>query len=101
MVVGIDVVLCVLAILKGRWLLALIGVFIPFVSLGAALRLAAPGSPWARRRYKPGSRRLARSQARFARARARHARVLDAIGGKPSVPIVASLAGRTDESADR
>ena len=83
LVVSIDLLVCLLAILKGRLLLAMIGVFVPPVSLIAGLRLAAPGSPWARRRYQPGGRKLARSQRRFARARARHTRLMNAIGGRP------------------
>ncbi|HUO73765.1 MAG TPA: hypothetical protein VMU39_23540 [Solirubrobacteraceae bacterium] len=58
--------------------------FIPPAALWGALRLATPGSPWARHRYPPGSRKLARSQARYARAQVRHRRVLDLIGGRPS-----------------
>jgi len=81
--VAIVVLLCMLAILKGRPLMGLIGVFVPPVSLVAALRLAAPASPWARRRYPPGSRKLERSEARFARARARRGRVMDALTGRP------------------
>jgi hypothetical protein len=85
-VIGLDVLLCVVAILKGRPLLALIGIFVPFASLAATVRLAAPSSTWARRRYGPDSRKLERSTARFAKAKARHARLIDLIGGSPSVP---------------
>jgi hypothetical protein len=97
--VVIDVVLCVLVIMKGRWLMGLVGVFVPLVSLVGVLRLAAPTSPWARRRYKPGSKKLARSEARFARVKARHRAVLDLIGGKPSVPVHTSIA--VDDSGER
>ena len=45
---SLNLVVCAVAILKGRLLLGLIGVFIPLVSLVAAVRLAAPSSPWAR-----------------------------------------------------
>jgi hypothetical protein len=86
-VVAFDVLLCVLAIVKGKPLLGLIGVFIPLVSLVGALRLAAPSSPWARRRYKADSRKLARSQARFARSRIRRRKLMDAIGGAPEAPV--------------
>jgi hypothetical protein len=102
--VVIDLLLCVVMILKGRPLVALIGVFVPLVSLVTALRLAAPGSPWARRRYKRGSAKLARCEARFRRARARHRRVLDMIGGRPSVapaPGPAPLVGSPDDSAEQ
>ena len=78
---SINVLLCVVAVLKGRLLLGLIGVFVPLVSLVAVLRLAAPASPWARWFYRPGSRRLSRCEARFARSQARHTRVMDLIAG--------------------
>jgi hypothetical protein len=53
------------AILKGRPVLGVIGVLVPLVALGAALRLARPSSPWARRWYPAGSRQMARSRKRF------------------------------------
>ena len=84
--IGIDVLLCLIAIVKGRMLLALIGVFIPITSLVATFRLAAPNSTWARRRYPPGSKKLERSTARFAKANARHQRFIDLIGGSPTAP---------------
>jgi hypothetical protein len=101
--IGVDVLLCVIAILKGRGLLALLGAFIPFFSLFAAVRLAAPTSAWARRWYRPGSRKLERSTTRFARARARHQRFMDLIGGRPSVadpaPAVEPAAVAVDAAA--
>jgi hypothetical protein len=84
-VILIDVILCALAAIKGRLLLALIGVFLPPFSLWGAVRLAAPKSPWARWRYKPGSRKIDRSYERFRRAHARHRRVIDLIGGRPEM----------------
>jgi hypothetical protein len=80
----INLLLCVVAILKGRLLLGVIGVFVPLVSLVAVVRLAAPSSPWARWFYRPGSRRLCRSEARFARSRARHIRIMDVVAGAPT-----------------
>lgn len=53
------------AILKGRPVLGVVGVFVPLLALFAAVRLARPGSPWARRWYPVGSHRLARSRERF------------------------------------
>src|SRR6476661_2272646 len=47
----IDIGLAALAILKGKPLLGLLGVFVPFFSLVGAVRLASPTSPYARRRY--------------------------------------------------
>jgi hypothetical protein len=92
LVVVIELLLFSVAVLKGRWLLALVGVFVPLFSLVAALRLASPTSRWAHRRYRPGSRKLARAQARFARISGRDRRLSDAIAGRPSVPPVAEQA---------
>lgn len=84
--VATDLVLAVLAILKGRHLLGLIGLFIPLISIVGVLRLASPHSPWARRFYKPGSRKLGRSQARWERIAHRQRRLADAIAGAPAPP---------------
>jgi hypothetical protein len=81
--VGLDVLLCVVAILKGKPLLGLIGVFIPAASLIGAVRLASPSSPWARRRYGAESPKLARSRERFARSHSRRLGLMNAIGGTP------------------
>jgi hypothetical protein len=89
--VAIDLLLCVLTIIKGKPLLGLIGVFIPPVALVAALRLASPSSPWARWRYHAGSRKLARSRARFARLEARRVRLMNTIGGAPETPATPSV----------
>jgi hypothetical protein len=86
LVLGLDLLLCVVVILKGKPLLALVGVFIPPVALVAALRLASPSSPWARWFYRADGRKRARSQARFARAHARHIRFMNSLGGAPGQP---------------
>jgi hypothetical protein len=82
--VGIDVLLAALAALKGKPLLAVIGIFFPPASLAGALRLASPRSPWARRRYGGDSRKRERSQARWARIEARRRRISDAVAGAPA-----------------
>jgi hypothetical protein len=83
--VVIDVLLALVAILKGKPLLGLIGIFVPVVSLVGAVRLASPRSPWARRRYDEA--KLERSKQRWRRIEARRRRVADAIAGAPSVPL--------------
>jgi hypothetical protein len=84
--VAIAVVLSTLAILKGKPLLGLIGVFIPVVSLVGAIRLASPGSWWARRVYG-SSRKRERAQARWSRIEARRRRIGDVIAGTPTVEL--------------
>jgi hypothetical protein len=79
--VAIDLALCAIVVLKGKPLLGLIGIFVPPVSLVGALRLASPRSPWARRWYSAGSRKLTRARERFERIHKRRQRLLDAIGG--------------------
>jgi hypothetical protein len=80
----IDIVLAALAILKGKPLLGLLGVFIPFFSLVGAIRLASPTSAWARRRYPPDGRKMSSARERWERLRKRRRWLGDAIGGAPS-----------------
>jgi hypothetical protein len=88
-VVG-HIVLVVVALLKGKIWLGLIGIFLVFVAVVCAVRLAKPRSPWARRFYKPGSERLRRAEARQRRHDQRWGsktkKLLDLIGGAPSAP---------------
>ncbi|MEU4806535.1 hypothetical protein [Actinosynnema sp. NPDC023587] len=64
-VVAVNVLCSVVAILKGRTLMGVVGLFVPVVAWVAALRLARPTSCWARRGYPPGSRRMLRARRRF------------------------------------
>jgi hypothetical protein len=57
--------LAVLCLLKGKRFMGIVGLFIPLVALIGTVRLAKPGSHWARR-YGDGKRR--RAQARYAGA---------------------------------
>ena len=84
-----DVLFAAVAVLKGKPLVGMIGIFMPLVSLVGAVRLASPSSVWARRRYEPGGRKLARAQARWKRIEGRRRRVTDAIAGPPEAPAVA------------
>jgi hypothetical protein len=61
-----TVALSIVAFLKGRFVMGVISLFVPFWGLIALVRLAKPGSPWARWRYR-GARagRLVRARARF------------------------------------
>jgi hypothetical protein len=89
-VVALNLAVCTLAALKGKVTSALVGMFVPVVGFAAAIRLARPGSPWARRRYKPGSPKLAKAEAREQRRDSRVRRWQDRIGGRPSDPADAS-----------
>ena len=96
-----DVLLAVLAILKGKRLVALMGIFVPAVSLVGTVRLASPDSRWARRFYDPGGRKLARSRARWERISARRRRVADAIAGAPEGPVGIAPVVASQERAAR
>jgi hypothetical protein len=75
----------VIAAIKGKPIAAIAGLFIWVVAIAGAVRLAKPKSPWAHRRYQPGSAKLARAEARFGPAyEARWNRVRDLVGGAPS-----------------
>ncbi|MYY09239.1 hypothetical protein GT204_10045 [Streptomyces sp. SID4919] len=62
-VVG-NLLMSVLALLKGKARIAVIGVLVPFVALVGAVRLARPVSWWARRLYRERPRARARAWTR-------------------------------------
>jgi hypothetical protein len=85
-VVTVVLALSFVAFVKGRVLLGVIGLFVPAVGLVAAVRLARPGSPWARARYSATRRR--RAEERFAATRPAQRmrkRIGDAIAGPVEV----------------
>jgi hypothetical protein len=86
--VVVVLALATVTFLKGKLLLGTISIFVPVVGLVAAIRLAKPNSPWARRRYRgPRAHRLERARERHerdARLDGLGVRVRNAIGGAPS-----------------
>ena len=88
--IAITCVFVFITALKGKLLTAAFGVFLPFLAVVGAVRLAKPQSLWARKRYRPGSRKLRRSEARYARYAEkwgpRKERFWDLIGGAPGRP---------------
>jgi len=80
--------LVLLTLFKGKVWTGLLGILVPFLALIGAIRLARPASPWARWRYKAGSRKLQRAVRRDQRQRQRWVklrnRVQDAVAGRPS-----------------
>ena len=91
-VVVFNFAFVLIAIYKGKPVLGALGVMIPFAALISAWRLAKPTSPWAQRRYTPGSAKLRRAEERFgARYHARWNRVRDFVGRMtiPPAPAIA------------
>jgi len=72
-----------IALLKGKLWQGVIGIFIPVVAWIAAIRLARPGSPWART-YAPDSEKLRVASARAAAWSQRKDRLWDLVGGAPT-----------------
>ncbi|MFE9646650.1 hypothetical protein ACFYO0_21555 [Streptomyces sp. NPDC006365] len=85
-VVG-NFLIALLALSKGKARLAIFGVIVPFIALIGAIRLARPGSPWAKRFYRRRPRARARSSLRAYRHDRRWSgprrRMEDWIGGRP------------------
>ena len=75
--------LATVAVAKGKLFLGVVTMLVPLVGLVAALRLAKPDSPWARRRYPEGSRKLERARARLDRHQRRYRAFQDRIAGAP------------------
>ncbi len=61
--------LAAITLLKGKIWTGLFGLFVPLFFLVGAVRLARPGSPWARWRYVDRPRKLAKATAREQRLR--------------------------------
>jgi hypothetical protein len=83
--VAVALVFSTLAILKGKPILGLVGLFVPLFSIIGTARLATPSSPWARRRYAPEGTRMMRARSRFGRVQRRRLRLRNAIAGEPSL----------------
>ncbi|WP_218023440.1 hypothetical protein [Nocardia altamirensis] len=86
-VILVNAVLALVTLLKGKIWTGLVGLFIPIVALVGAVRLARPGSPWARSAYPPGSREAIRAAHREQRGgwmRRLRIAVYNAVAGRPT-----------------
>jgi hypothetical protein len=96
--VAVNFLFALLALSKGKGRTAIFGVIVPLVALVGAIRLARPGSPWARRFYRRRPRARARSRLRAYHHDRRWAkprrRLQELIGGKPDPEPARSLPGR-------
>ena len=83
----VNGLVAIVALIKGRFLLGLLGLLVPVVALFGAVRLARPTSPWARRRYPEGSSKDLRARRRFPEQdRRRWDAIVDAVAGRPNAP---------------
>jgi hypothetical protein len=95
--IAVNLAFALVAFVKGKLKLGAFGIIVPGLAVLGAVRLAKPGSPWARRFYSAG--RLERSRLRGEHYERRYARVkhrlYDAIGGAPHLerPETAQNAG--------
>ncbi|WP_367131647.1 hypothetical protein [Saccharothrix sp. HUAS TT1] len=69
LIILVNLGFAIVALLKGKVWTGLLGLLVPVLPEIGALRLARPGSPWARWRYTEGSRKLRRAYRREARIR--------------------------------
>ena len=84
-VIAVNLLLCVICLLKGKVVTGVVGIVIGVVALVGAIRLAKPGSWWAVRRYSSRPRRARRAASRYdQRYQERWNRLRDLVAGAPS-----------------
>ncbi len=90
--VAVLFVLATITLLKGKVWTGLFGLFVPPLFIAGAIRLARPGSPWARWRYRDRPGKLARAGSREQRLRLpvirAKVRVQDLLTGRHDQPAV-------------
>jgi hypothetical protein len=85
--IAVNLVLCVICLLKGKVVTGVVGIVVGVVALVGAIRLAKPGSWWATRRYASRPKRALRADHRYGqRYRERWNRLRDLVAGAPSQP---------------
>jgi hypothetical protein len=82
----IELAICGFVALKGKYTAAVTGMFFAPIAFVAAIRLAKPGSWWAKRHYSEGSAKAITAQKRKERHDRRVRRFQDLVGGAPSLP---------------
>ena len=84
-VIAVNLLLCVICLLKGKVVTGVTGVVISVVALAGAIRLAKPGSWWAVHRYASRPRRARRAASRYGqRHQQRWNGLRDLVAGAPS-----------------
>lgn len=84
-ILTVDLLLCVICVLKGKVTTGIVGIVIGIVAFVGAVRLAKPGSWWAAHRYASRPRRAARAAHRYDQHyEERWNRLRDLVAGAPS-----------------
>jgi hypothetical protein len=84
-VIAVNLLLCVICLLKGKVVTGVIGIFVGIVALVGAIRLAKPGSWWAVHYYAGRPARASRAASRYDhRYEERWNRLRDLVAGAPS-----------------
>ncbi|MGO9819723.1 MAG: hypothetical protein ACLPTJ_03590 [Solirubrobacteraceae bacterium] len=85
LIIAVDILLSAVAIMKGKPLVGLFGLFVPPIALVGSIRLAYPSSIWARHLYAPEGPKMKRARQRRLRIQERRRRWSDLIAGAPGV----------------
>jgi hypothetical protein len=107
LVIAVFFLLAAITLLKGKIWTCLFGLFMPILFFVGALRIARPGSPWARWRYRARPRKLAKAEYRERRFRRpverAKIRLQDLLAGHPDPPVSVpgDDRGRPDRSSLR
>lgn len=88
----LNLIFVCIAALKGKFLVATFGVFVPLLAQVGALRLAEPGSIWAHKWYDPRGAKMKKSKKRYIayekKWRPKKERLWDILGGKAELPLL-------------
>jgi hypothetical protein len=83
--IGVNLALCVTCLLKGKVVTGVVGIVVGPAALAGAVRLAKPGSWWAKRRYASRPQRASRAARRYDQHhQERWNRLRDLVAGTPS-----------------
>jgi len=81
-----NLLLVAVVLMKGKLTTAVLAAFVPLLAFIGAVRLARPGSPWAKRRYEDAPKKLEKATVRDRKWQRRRLRLMDLVGGAPSEP---------------
>jgi lysyl-tRNA synthetase, class II len=102
--IAVNMCFAVVCLLKGKYWTGSIGIFVPLLAFVGAVRVARPGSPWARWRYAKNPKKMAKVQRREDRIdatwRSWRETFFDLIAGKPHLPSVLQVGAHRAQPPD-